>query len=193
MMNNILCGISNPFESAEKLDREYRRLSNSSRKKIGQDQIDHAINFSLAAWHLADKVFNYPDTQNVLKEKGIKDWKAYLARVFNLCPELRICHYLSIKYKHYKNNRTTTKTVKTVKSVARVSVGGIAKISGVPISQIAKISGVPISQIAKINGIALSGELLIVVTTTDGTALDFMDIAAAVNAFWQKELESLKS
>jgi len=69
-----------------------------------------------------------------------------------------------------------------VKSAAQVSVGGIAK-----------ISGVPISQIAKINGVSISSEEKLIVKTTDGTELNFMDIATAVNTFWQKELESSKT
>jgi len=188
MMNNKLFGISTPFEDAKKLDREYIRLSSSIGKKIKQDHIDHAINFSLTAWHLTDKVFNYPDTQRSLKEKGIVDWKAFIERVYSLCPELEICHDLSIIYKHYYNS-----SAKTVKSAAQVSVGGIAKISGVRISKIAKINGVPISQIAKINGVSISSEEKLIVKTTDGTELNFMDIATAVNTFWQKELESSKT
>ena len=177
MMNNKLFGISTPFEDAKKLDREYIRLSSSIGKKIKQDHIDHAINFSLTAWHLADKVFNYPDTQSALKEKGIVDWKAFIERVYSLCPELEICHDLSIIYKHYYNS-----SAKTVKSAAQVSEGGIAK-----------IIGVPISKIAKINGVSISSEEKLIVKTTDGTELNFMDIATAVNTFWQKELESLKT
>jgi hypothetical protein len=189
MMNNILFGMSNPFEYAKKLDREYKRLSSSSRKKSKQDQIDHALNFVVAAWHLADRVFKYPDTHAALKEKGIKDWPAFRTHFFSLCPELSICYDLSISYKHYDNRNTA----KTVKSAAQVSEGGIAKINGVPISQIAKINGVPISQIAKINGVPISGNIKLIITRTDGTKLNFMDIAEAVNAFWQKELESLKT
>ncbi len=178
-MNNILFGISDPFEYAKKLDREYKRLSSASGRKSKQDQVDHALNFSFAAWHLADKVFNYPDTHSALKQKGIKDWKAFYNHVFSLCPELSICYDLSISYKHYNDNRNTAKTVK---SAAQVSESGIAKINGVPISQIAKINGVPIS-----------GNNKLIVTKTDGTELNFMDIAGAVNAFWQKELASLKT
>jgi hypothetical protein len=167
---------------------QYIRLSSSSGKKIKQDHIDHAINFSLTAWHLADNVFNYPDTQSTLKEKGIVDWKAFIEHVYSLCPELKICHDLSIIYKHYYNS-----SAKTVKSAAQVSEGGVAKIIGVPISKIAKINGVPISQIAKINGVSISSEEKLIIKTTDGTELNFMDIATAVNTFWQKELESLKT
>jgi hypothetical protein len=187
-MNNKLFGLSTPFEDASKLDREYQRLSSSSGKKITQDHIDHAINFSLTAWHLADKVFNYSETQNSLKEKGIVDWNAFIERVYRLCPELEICHDLSIIYKHCYNS-----TAKIVKSAAKVSERGIAKINGVPISKIAKINGVPISQIAKINGVSISSEEKLIVKTTDGIELNFMDIAKAVNTFWQKELESLKA
>jgi hypothetical protein len=190
MMNNILFGISNPFEYAKKLDREYKRLSSSSGKKSKQDQIDHALNFAVAAWHLADRVFKYPNAHSALEEKGFKDWKAFSAHVFSMCPELSICYDLSISYKHYNDNRNTAKTVK---SAVQVSEGGIAKINGVPISTIAKINGVPISQIAKINGVSISGNIKLIITRTDGTELNFIDIAGAVNAFWQKELESLKT
>jgi len=181
-MNNILFGISNPFEYAKKLDREYERLSSSSSKKSKQDQVDHALNFSFAAWHLADRVFNYPDTHSALKEKGIKDWQAFCTHVFSLCPELRICYDLSISYKHYKDNR---EKAKTVKSAAQVSEGGIASIAGVPISQIASIAGVPVSQIASIAGVPISRTNKLIVTRADGTQLDFMHIAGAVNAFWR--------
>ena len=191
MMNDILFGISNPFEYAKKLDREYKRLSSSIGEKSKQDQVDHALNFSFVAWHLTDRVFNYPDTKNSLKEKGIEDWKAFQTRVFSLCPELRICYDLTISYKHYNGNRNTAKTVK---SAAQVSEGVIAKIMGVPISQIAKFNGVPISQIARINGVPVSIKYAnhkLIITRTDGTQLNFMDIAKAVNQFWQKELELL--
>jgi len=187
-MNNKLFGISTPFKDAKKLDREYRRLSSSSGKKSKQDHIDHAINFLLTAWHLADKVFNYPDTKNALKEKGIVDWNQFIDRAYSLCPELKICHDLSIIYKHFYNS-----TAKTVNSAAQVSEGGIAKFMGVPISQISKINGVPISQISKINGVSISPEEKLIVKITDGTELNFMDIARTVNEFWQKELESLKT
>lgn len=190
-MNNILFGISDPFEYAKKLDREHKRLSSASGQKNKQDQIDHAINFAIAAWHLADRVFHYPATHAALQEKGIKDWPTFCTYFFNLCPELGICHDLSISYKHYKDNRK--KPTKTVKSAVQLSEGGIAKINGVPISTIAKINGVPISTIAKINGVPISGNIKLIITRTDGTEFNFMDIAGAVNAFWQKELESLKT
>ncbi len=192
-MNDKLFGMSNPFEDAKKLDREYSRLSSSLGKGSEQDQVDHAINFSLSAWHLADKVFNYTDTRNTLKQKGIENWKAFETHIFFLCPELRICYDLSINYKHYNDNRNTAKTVK---SAAQVSEGVVAKFMGVPISRIAKINGVPTSRIARINGVPISIKYAnhkLIVTRTDGTELNFMDIANAVNAFWQKELESLKT
>ena len=87
---------------------------------------------------------------------------------------------------------TGTVSTTTVESATQVSEIGIAKINGVPISQFSEIHGVPISRIAKINGVPISHEKLIV-TTTNGTELNFMDIASTVNAFWQKELESLKT
>lgn len=185
-MNNKLFGISNPFEDAKKLDREYKRLSISSGNK-NENQNDHALNFSLTAWHLADKVFNYPDTQNALKEKGINDWGTFLNYVFELCPEIRVCRDLSIIYKHYDN-----KTAKTVESATQVLELIIAKINGVPINEIAQINGVSFSQIAKVNGMPVDHEKLIV-KTTDGAELNFMDIASAVNEFWQRELNALKT
>jgi hypothetical protein len=103
MMNDKLFGISTPFEDAKKLDREYKCLLSSSNIKGKQDQSDHALNFSLTAWHLADKVFNYSSTQNALKEKGIDNWNSFLDHIYNLCPELRICYALSINYKHSNN------------------------------------------------------------------------------------------
>ncbi|MCK5721987.1 MAG: hypothetical protein KAI84_05570, partial [Gammaproteobacteria bacterium] len=53
-MDSNLFGISNPFEYAKKLEREYERLSSSSSKSI-QDKVDHALNFSFVAWHLVDR------------------------------------------------------------------------------------------------------------------------------------------
>jgi hypothetical protein len=173
MVNDILFVISPPFEYAKKLDREYERLSSSIGKK-NENQVDHALNFSLAAWHLADRVFNYPDTKNTLKEKGIEDWGAFQTRIFSLCPELRICHDLANSFKHYNDNRNTAKTVK---SAAQVSEGGNAKNNGVPIF---------------INS-GNNSSVELIVELTDGTKLNFMDIAGAVIAFWQKELESLKT
>ncbi len=186
-MNDKLFGLSNPFDDAKKLDREYRRLSNSNNGESKQDKIDHALNFSLTAWHIADKVYNYPDTQRVLKEKGIDNWKIYHKHVFNLCPELNICYDFSIKYKH-----STDTSTKTIKSASQVLVTGISKINGVPIDQIAEINGIPIAQIAKINGVAITQDRLIV-ELTDGKKLNFIDIANTVNKFWQKELESFRT
>ncbi len=187
-MNDNLFGVLSPFEDGNKLEREYARLSTSRGNKPTPDHIDHAINFSITAWHLADKVFNYPDTQRALKQKGILDWEAFMEHVHGLCPEIEICRDLSIFYKHYG-----TTSARVVRSATQVSQGGISEISGVPISRIAEINGVPISRIAKINGVPIRPEGRLIIRTVDGRQLDFTDIAAAVNSFWQTELRSLST
>ena len=192
-MDSNLFGISNPFEYAKKLEREYERLSSSSSKSI-QDKVDHALNFSFVAWHLVDRVFNHPDTHKALKEKGIDSFKEFHTQVFRSCPELQICYDLSINFKHFNDERNKAKTVKYA---AKVPESVVTSINGVPISRIAKINGVPISRIAKISGMPISigknSTEKLVVTKTDGTKLNFMDIAGAVNAYWQRELQSLKT
>ncbi|MDL1982399.1 MAG: cadherin-like beta sandwich domain-containing protein [Deltaproteobacteria bacterium] len=181
-MDSNLFGISNPFEYAKKLEREYERLSSSSSKSI-QDEVDHALNFSFVAWHLVDRVFNHPDTHKALKEKGIDSFKEFHTQVFRSCPELQICYDLSINFKHFNDERNKAKTVKYT---AKVPESVVTSINGVPISRIAKINGMPISI-----GKNSTGKL--VVTKTDGTKLNFMDIAGAVNAYWQRELQLLKT
>ncbi len=184
-MNDKLFRNSSPFEDLKKLNREYGRLS----KSVGQDineHVDHAINFALTAWHLTDKVFNYPDTNKALEEKGCETWKIFFEKVYRLCPELQICHDLSIIYKHYHNS-----TVNIVKSAKQASKGGISKVNGVPITKISKINGVPISQIKKINGISISPTEELIIETKDGIETSFMKIAESVKNFWQEEIESL--
>ncbi len=77
-------------------------------------------------------------------------------------------------------------------SATQVSEIGIVKFNGVSIDKIANINGVPIDKIAKINGVPIAHDKLII-ETSDGVKLNFIDIASAVNTFWQKELESLQT
>jgi len=165
-MNNTLFGISNPFEYTKKLNREYKRLLIASDSKSKEDQVDHALNFSFAAWHLADRVWHYQDTQHALRQKGIENWGEYLDRIFCLCPGLRICHELSIQYKHHNLHRPA----ETVRNATQVSKGGISKISGIPVHRIKSILGVPISKVASFNGVAISAKgPNLIITKTDKT------------------------
>ena len=99
-MNDLIFGLSDPFEYAEKLDREYERLLSSTKSKNKRDQIDHALNFSTTAWHLADRVWNCQDAQSILKKRGFINWSAYHDYIFHECPELKVAYDLSIEYKH---------------------------------------------------------------------------------------------
>jgi len=186
-MEDLLFGIKSPFDFAKKLDREYQRLLDSTKSNNREGQIDGALNFSVAAWHLADRVWNYQKTKRILKQRGITGWASYCDYIFDTCPDLSIPYDLCILFKH------SNYTPKTIKSAVRNTSNGISAINGIPISKITSVSGVPVSKISSISGVSVSAKDTLVVTNTDGVELDFLQIAMRVVTFWQGEMKSLST
>lgn len=117
-------GIRSSVDLLAKAERELDRyrLAVSSNPKDFRSHSDHAFNFVITAWHVADWVWK--ETKgSAEKWHECDSFKSLVSKVRSECEALKICHELATGSKHFEIRKSQAQTVKSTDTKSKQGGG----------------------------------------------------------------------